>query len=91
MTPRWTRSATADLASARRYVEQENPDAARALAARILAAVDLLMDAPDIGRPGRVPSTREFVVTRTRYLIVYRVRRKRLDLLRVLHQRQKWP
>ena len=91
MIPRWTRSAIADLTEARRYIERDNPDAAQALASKILAAVDLLVQTPGIGRPGRVPATREFVITRTRYLIVYHVRRRRLEILRILHQHRQWP
>jgi plasmid stabilization system protein ParE len=91
MMPRWTRSAIEDLAEARRYIERDDPDAAQLLASRILQAVDLLVEAPNMGRPGRVPATREFVVVGTRYLIVYRTRSQRLELLRILHQRRQWP
>ncbi|MCX7055916.1 MAG: type II toxin-antitoxin system RelE/ParE family toxin [Betaproteobacteria bacterium] len=41
---------------------------------RVLAAVDTLADQPSLGRPGRVPGTRELVVRKTRYIIPYRIR-----------------
>ncbi len=44
-----------------------------------------------MGRPGRVLGTRELVVSETPYVIPYRVRQDRLELLAVFHGRQKWP
>ena len=60
-------------------------------AERILAAVDLLQTQPQMGRPGRVLGTRELVVPQTPYIIPYRVRRERLELMAVFHGRRKWP
>ena len=61
------------------------------VANRILNAVDLLQAHPELGRPGRLAGTRELVVTDTPYIIPYRVRHGRLELLAVFHGRQKWP
>src|SRR5437868_4762505 len=56
-----------------------------------LAAVDRLAQMPNLGRPGRVPGTRELVVPGTRYVIPYRVRAERLEIIAVFHGRQRWP
>ncbi|MEO8097314.1 MAG: type II toxin-antitoxin system RelE/ParE family toxin [Acidobacteriota bacterium] len=61
------------------------------LASRILNAVDLLDGQPSIGRLGRVAGTRELVATGTPYVIPYRVRCARLEIIAVFHGRQKWP
>jgi toxin ParE1/3/4 len=53
--------------------------------------VELLQSHPEMGRPGRLPGTRELVVPDTPYIIPYRVRRERLDLLAVFHGHQRWP
>jgi plasmid stabilization system protein ParE len=42
-------------------------------------------------RPGRMVGTRELVVPDTPYVIPYRVRLQRLELIAVFHGRQKWP
>jgi plasmid stabilization system protein ParE len=42
-------------------------------------------------RPGRLVGTRELVVPDTSYVIPYRVRLERLELIAVFHGRQKWP
>ena len=54
-------------------------------------SVEALAGQPDMGRPGRIAGTRELVVSATPYVIPYRVRAGRLELLAVFHGRQKWP
>jgi len=44
-----------------------------------------------MGRPGRLFGTRELVVPDTPYIVPYRVRGERLELMAVFHGRQKWP
>lgn len=87
----WTRIAIRDLIHVRRYIAQDNPQAARSVAQHILEAADLLLKHPEMGRAGRVRGTRELVISQTPYLIVYRVRGKRVHVLRILHGRQLWP
>jgi toxin ParE1/3/4 len=48
-------------------------------------------DHPHIGRAGRVIGTRELVVSGTPYVIPYRVKEDRLELIAVFHDKQKWP
>lgn len=87
----WTRIAIRDLIHVRRYIAQDNPHAAGSIAQHILDAAEGLLEHPEIGRLGRVRGTRELVISQTPYLIVYRLRRKRIHILRVLHGRQLWP
>jgi toxin ParE1/3/4 len=74
----------------RRYIEKDSEQNAALVAKRILDAVELLQAQPEIGRPGRVLGTRELVVPGTPYIIPYRLRRERLELIAVFHGRQKW-
>ena len=87
----WSRRAIRDLVYLRAYIEKDSEQNAVLVAKRILKAVDLLQTHPEIGRPGRMVGTRELVVPETPYLIPYRVRRQRLELIAVFHGRQKWP
>jgi toxin ParE1/3/4 len=87
----WTRIAIRDLIHARRYIAQDNPQAARSVAQHILEAAELLLKHPEMGRAGRVRGTRELVIAQTLHLIVYRVRGKRVHVVRILHGRQLWP
>lgn len=43
-----------------------------------------------MGRPGRVSGTREWVVSGTPYLLVYRERGDALEVLHVWHEAQDW-
>ena len=87
----WSRRAIRHLESLRKYIAKDSQQNAVLIARRILKAVDLVQIQPDMGRPGRVLGTRELVVSDTPYIIPYRVRHERLELIAVFHGRQKWP
>lgn len=87
----WSRRAIRHLVHLREYIEMDSEQNAALVAKRILEAVDLLQAHPEMGRPGRALGTRELVVPNTLYVIPYRVRRERLELIAVFHGRQKWP
>jgi toxin ParE1/3/4 len=75
------------------YIVDRDPAAAVRVDEEIEQQTDMLIDHPEMGRTGRRPGTRELVVQRTPFVIVYRVRpkAKRVEILRVLHGAQKWP
>lgn len=75
------------------YVAQDDPRAAVRLDEEIERQADLLIEHPNMGRAGRRAGTREMVVQRTPYILVYRVRPRldRIEVLRVLHGAQQWP
>ena len=91
MTIVWSRRALRHLVYIRQHIEKDSKQNAALVASRILEAVDLIQNHPEIGRPGRVVGTRELVVPQTPYVIPYRVRRERLELIAVFHGRQRWP
>ncbi len=87
----WSRRAIAHLAALRQYIARDNPSAAHNVAEQILRAVEILQSQPQMGRPGRILGTRELVVPGTPFLVPYRVRGERLELIAVFHGRQRWP
>ena len=87
----WLRVALLNLDEEAAYIAQDNPQAAQRVVARIVHAVELLREHPGLGRPGRVHGTREMPVANTRYLIPYRVRGQRIEILRVFHTSRKPP
>ena len=89
----WLPSAKKDLDDQLDHIEQDSIQAADAVAERIQIQGGQLEQFPELGRPGRKHGTRELVISRTSLVLVYRVRPKlaRLEILRVLHARQKWP
>jgi addiction module RelE/StbE family toxin len=88
---RWLRRALANLEAEADYIGEENPAAAARVVERIFRAVNLLRKNPAMGRPGRVPGTRELVVGGTPYLLPYRVRGDAVEILRVFQAARKWP
>jgi toxin ParE1/3/4 len=87
----WSRRAIEHLTHLRSYISRENPDAANRVASTLLEAVERLAELPNLGRPGRVAGTRELVVPGTPYVIPYRLRGERLEVVAVFHGRQKRP
>jgi toxin ParE1/3/4 len=79
------------LAHLRAYIARDDPKAANRIAGALLEAVERLAELPNLGRPGRVTGTRELVVPGTQYVIPYRVRGDRLEVIAVFHGRQEWP
>src|SRR5215204_1486437 len=91
MEIRWQRTALSDLEAIQDYLLERNPPAAVRLVADLRQAAAHLIEQPNRGRPGRVPGTRELIVSGTTYLIPYRVRGEVIEILRVFHGARKWP
>jgi plasmid stabilization system protein ParE len=91
MQIRWLRTALLNLEEEAAYIAADDPVASRMVVKRVLAVVDQLAKQPSLGRPGRVPGTRELVVAKTRYLVPYRVKRDTIEILRVFHISRRLP
>ena len=73
------------------YIAQDNPLAAMSQDEEIEHQVDMLMQHPQMGRPGRLRGTRELVISRTPFIAIYRVKGRRIEVIRMLHSSQQWP
>jgi len=87
----WSEPALRDLRSVRATIALDNPRAAERQIDLIIKAARNLAQFPNLGRQGRREGTRELVISRTPYLLAYRINGDRIDILRVLHGRQRWP
>ncbi|HUU14118.1 MAG TPA: type II toxin-antitoxin system RelE/ParE family toxin [Terriglobia bacterium] len=83
----WTEQAISNLAEIGDYIEQDKPQAAKRVAAYLLSSVEHLAEFPQLGKPGRRLGTRELVVPP--YVITYRLRPERLEILSVWHGRRR--
>jgi len=88
---RWVPQALERLEAEGDYRAQDSPTAASITISRVFDAVDDLARHPLKGRPGRVAGTRELVVPRTSYIVVYRVRDQVVEVLSVQHAAQRRP
>lgn len=90
MRVEWLRTALANLNAEGEFIAQDNPAAAERVVNAILQSVNQLKKFPAVGRPGRVPGTRE-LVRGTPYIVPYRVRQQTIQILRVFHGARRWP
>jgi toxin ParE1/3/4 len=91
MQVKWLRTALRNLDAEAAFIAGDDPAAARLVVQRVLKAVAMLAAQPELGRPGRVPHTRELVVLNTRYVVPYRVRGDTVEVLRVFHTSRRLP
>ncbi len=90
MQVKWLRQASRNLDEEAAYIAQESPQSAASFITHLTTSAEILAAHPQMGRPGRVPGTRELVVTRFPYILPYRVREQNVEILRVFHTSRKW-
>lgn len=86
----WRPSAQEDARRIIDYISDRNPAAAVSLAELFARTAERLADHPHMHRAGRVPDTREAIVT-PNYILVYRVAAEAIEVLNVKHTRQQYP
>ncbi|HXT36457.1 MAG TPA: type II toxin-antitoxin system RelE/ParE family toxin [Chloroflexota bacterium] len=84
-------SAQDDLRAAHAYHAERSPTAPDRVIGVILRAANGLAQFPLLGRVGAVPGTRERLVTRYPYQIIYHTMDDTAEVLRVLHSAPSWP
>lgn len=87
----WLATASTQRFEQLDYIAQDNPLAAISQDEEIEHQVDMLLQHPEMGRPGRKKGTRELVISRTPFIAVYRIKGQRIEILRLLHSSQQWP
>ena len=88
----WSTRALADLETIAEWITQDRGlNTANRVATAIVDAVETLAYLPYRGRQGRRQHTRELVMPRLPYLVIYRVHTDCVVILAVLHGSQKWP
>lgn len=90
--PVWTNPALKDISKIFDYIAQEDEDAAGRVAKKIYDVCKELDKHPQVGRKGKVSDTRELVIHKFPYIVIYRYPEgTKVEVLRVLHAKQKWP
>ncbi|MGI8588225.1 MAG: type II toxin-antitoxin system RelE/ParE family toxin [Chloroflexia bacterium] len=89
----WSEQSRRDITEAVRFWSARDPVAALRTSQTIRRQVALLKAHPELGRPGRVVDTRELVVPKTPYVVIYTVDSPRslLIILRILRSARNWP
>ncbi|MDR2892804.1 MAG: type II toxin-antitoxin system RelE/ParE family toxin [Deltaproteobacteria bacterium] len=88
---RWLPKAQENLNAELTRIAEEDEAAAKRIALIVKSRVESLEQFPESGRPGRIPGTRELVISGLPYLLPYRMRGKVIEILRFFHTAQKPP
>ena len=88
----WTEQATRQLDQAHDYIALGNSEeVAERIATRIVTTIQQLTAFPMSGRSGRVPGTRELVISNTPFIAAYAIDHDRIVILALYHGAQQWP
>jgi addiction module RelE/StbE family toxin len=85
---RWSTEAADQLETAVKYIQQDNPSAARNVTQAIIDHIEQLAAFPGLGRLGEVKGTRELVSPP--YVVVYRSTEEIVEILHIWHGAQDW-
>jgi plasmid stabilization system protein ParE len=86
----WTWPAKMDRREIFEFIAADSWRAACRMDLVFAGKAELLTRLPEIGRPGRVPGTRELLAHR-HYFLIYRMSADTVQILRLLHTSKQWP
>ena len=88
---RLTEAARDDLRAVYAYYAERDPTSADHVVGAILKAANGLLTFPLLGKPGLLEGTRERLMSRYPYRIIYLVEGSQIVVLRILHASRNWP
>jgi addiction module RelE/StbE family toxin len=92
MRVEWSPHAVGDLKAISEYIEQDRDlDTANRVARSLYDAVQSLRRMPRRGRIGKLEGTRELILARLPYIVVYQIFREHVLVLNIVHAAQRWP
>lgn len=80
-----------NIASIRDFIAGDNRAAALAVLNEIRRTAESLRDFPMLGHPGRRAGSRELVLKRYPYTLIYRITASKIGIIAVIHQARKHP
>jgi len=88
----WTEQATRQLDQAHDYIALSNSEKVAAqVSLRIVTLIQQLATFPMSGRPGRIPGTRELVISNSPFIAAYRTEHGSVTIFAIYHGAQQWP
>jgi addiction module RelE/StbE family toxin len=86
----WTPDAVQDRADIWDYIAADNPGAAVRMDELFSNAAARLASHPKLGRPGKIPGTRE-LIPHASYRLVYEIDEEKVWVLALVHTARQWP
>jgi addiction module RelE/StbE family toxin len=91
-TIEWTEQATRQLDQAHDYIALSNSEeVATRITTLVVTSIQQLAAFPMSGGSGRIPGTRELVISNTPFIAAYAIEKARIVILAVYHGAQHWP
>jgi toxin ParE1/3/4 len=88
----WTEQATQQLDQAHDYIAlSSSKKVAARITMQIVTSVQQLAAFPMSGRAGRVPGTRELVISNTPFIAAYAIDKADIVVLAIYHGAHHWP
>ncbi|KAA9388232.1 type II toxin-antitoxin system RelE/ParE family toxin [Neorhizobium galegae] len=87
----WAEAAVADLVHLRAYIAEHNPQAASAMAARLLEIAELLIAHPEAGLQTAKPGVRRLILPQSAYSLIYRIMDQDIEIIEVFDGRRRKP
>jgi len=88
----WTEQATHQLDQAHDYIAlSTSKEVAARITVQIVTSVQQLAAFPMSGRAGRVPGTRELVISNSPFIAAYAIDKADIVVLAIYHGAQHWP
>jgi toxin ParE1/3/4 len=87
----WSAASVKHLQEVVDYLQGESSAGAVTIRRRILETVRRVGQMPYSGRIGRVDGTREAVVPRSHYIVVYQVSSQAIEIVGIWHGSRQWP
>ncbi|MBB3118501.1 type II toxin-antitoxin system RelE/ParE family toxin [Pseudoduganella violacea] len=81
----WTTRARKEPWAAIERIARNAPEAALRQLLSIERQTDMLLRFPELGRPGAIPGTRELVISRSPFIVLYQIKAGEIEILRFLH------
>lgn len=86
----WTPEAQQDRAVVWDHIAADSPRAAARMDELFSDAATRLAEHPKLGRPGKIPGTRELILHES-YRLVYEIEGKAVWVLALMHTARQWP
>jgi plasmid stabilization system protein ParE len=87
----WAAASVKHLQEVVDYIQSESTEGAITTRHRILEMVRRVGEMPHSGRIGRVEGTREVVIPRSPYIVVYQLTAEAVEILGIWHSARQWP
>ena len=81
----------ANMEAIRDYIALDNPAAANRVLQTVLSSAEELIDFPLLGHAGQRAETRELVLSKYPYTLVYRLTANKVRIVAMIHQSRKHP